>query len=182
MDFDGTGEDEVAVFRQGVEFVLARIDFGRGDEGRTAADIGNDAAVLGDAAGQENDVDVAVDGRGKGGDILRYIQAEGLEPGVRLRVAGGGTAFQFTQVVRAEEGDGTALSQDSALDLLLGHAAPEAHFNQGESRAGAGAFRREGAVAAQAVVRVDHLSVPVQGDGDAAAHMGHNGRHVERGC
>ena len=64
------------------------------------------------------------------------------------------------------------------LHFPLGQAAAEAHLDQGESRAGAGAFRRERAVAAQAVVRVDDLPVPVQGDGDAAAHVGHDRRHV----
>lgn len=172
------GEDVVAVFSEGVEFVFAGVDFDGGDEGGAAADVGDDAAVLGDAAGEEDDVDAAVHGGREGGDVFRDVQAEGVEPGVHFGVSGGGPALQFAEVVRAEERDGAALTEDSAFDFLLGHAAAEAHFNERESRAGAGAFRCEGAVAAQAVVRVDHLSIPVQGDGDSTAHMGYDGGYV----
>ena len=58
MDLRFAGEDEVAVFGEGVEFVLAGVDFGGGDEGGAAADVGDDAAVLGDAAGEEDDIDL----------------------------------------------------------------------------------------------------------------------------
>ena len=91
---------------------------------------------------------------------------------MRQLIAVIGHILDIQHTVRAEVGDRSSPAYELLLDLLLGVFPTEAHVDQFERRAAAGSFRSDRAVTAKAVVGVDHLPVPVKGDGRATAHMG----------
>ena len=60
VDFRLAGQDDVTVLGERLEFVLARVDTDRGDPVDLAGDGVGDVLAVGDAARQDDDIDLAV--------------------------------------------------------------------------------------------------------------------------
>ena len=166
------GKDHVAVLGEAVDLVLSRKDFHRSDEADLRLDGVHQHLAVRYASRQKNGVDLTVSGSGHRRDVLADVQNVCLEEGLSQFIAVIGHILDIQHTVRAEVSDGTATSHELLLDLLLGVLSAEAHVDKLERRAAAGSLRSDRAVSAKAVVGVDHLAVPVKGDGRATAHMG----------
>ena len=180
VDFGFFGKDHVAVLREGSEFVLAGIDHHGGEPVHLLGDGVRDVGAVGDAAGEDDDIHLAVHHGALRHDVLGDVQHEGLHEHDIFFPAFLGTLDYLPHVIGAEIGHRATPADEFLLDLLFGVFPAEAHVNQRIRRAAARPFGRDGAVAAQAVGRVDHPAATVQGDGDAAAHVADDGCRVLR--
>ena len=172
MDFRLAGKDHIAVLGEAVDLVLSRKDLHRSDEADLRLDGVHQHLAVRYASCEKDSVDLAVSGRGHSRDVLADVQNVCLEESLRQLIAVIGHILDIQHTVRAEISHSSTSSHELLLDLLLGVLSAEAHVDKLERRAAAGSLRSDRAVSAKAVVGVDHLAVPVKGDGRATAHMG----------
>ena len=180
MDLGFSGQDDVAVLRERGELVLAGVDDHGGEPAHLLRDGVRDVGAEGDAAREDDHVDLAFHEGALGHDVLGDVQHEGLHEHDVFLLALLGVLDHFPHVVGAEIGHRAAPADELLLDLLLGVFPAEAHVDERIGRAAASPFGGDGPVAAQAVGRVDHPSAAVRGNGDAAAHVADDGGGVLR--
>ena len=155
---------------QGAHLVLAGVDLHRGDPVHIRGQVGHHALAVGDAAGDQDGVDLALEDGGHGADFLGDVVQIGVCNQLEVRIVHH-LVLDFQEIVGAQVGHRTAAAVDHLLDFLRGIFAAEADVGQLLGRQAAGALGAEGAVAVEGIVGVDHAALAVGAYRGAAAQV-----------
>ena len=162
------------ILHEGLQLVLAGVDRDRCDEPAVFADVLHDGFVVGDAAREDDGVDLARERCGHCPDLLGDVVAHGVEHHAGAVVALLDALHHLQNGVRAEIGHQSALARNVFQQLLARVLSREADLDQLARRDAARTVRSEGPVAVEGVVHVDDAPLAVCRHGDAAAHVGHD--------
>ena len=163
-------EHAESALRQRQQLVLAGVDGDGGDPADHLGDGIHSLLAIGDAAGEDDLIHLAVHNGGHGADLLADLIVERVHHTGDLLIVFG-LRQQIAHVVGAGIGHQTAAAGEHAVHLPLGVLAGEALLHQLAGGQGAGALGREGTLAVQCVLGVHHAALHVGTDGNAAAHV-----------
>ena len=165
------GHDAESALAEGEQLVLT----GVGGDGSDPAEVVGQGLgrerVVGNAAGQNDLIDLAVQHGSHSAGVLGDLVEEGIPHLLGQCIAGLGHLADLTGIVGVQVAVKAAVAADLLVDLLLGVLTAEAHLDQITDRHGAAALGAEAALAIENVVHIHDLAVVMGADRDTAAHV-----------
>ena len=165
------GHDAESALAEGEQLVLAGVGGDRGDPAEVLGQGLGGEGVVGNAAGQDDLVDLAVQDSGHSAGVLGDLVEECFPDLLCQRVAGLGHLADLAGIVRVQIAVEAAVAADLLINFLLGVLTAEAHLDEVADGHGAAARGAEAARAVEDVIDIHDLAVVMRTDGDTAAHV-----------
>ena len=179
LGFGFSIENHQSIQRQSLHLVLARIDVHGSYLLHMILDETAEALVVGHTAREEDGVHIHAESRGcKTTDFFSHLIGHGFVDFLPFLVASFHGILHFESVVGAKISDKAAFAFQHLADFFLGVLAAKASVDKETGRQSASAFGREGTIAIQGIVSIDHAAFLVGTDRDAATKVDGDDVHV----
>ena len=165
-------EDFLAAHGEGEHFVFAFVDLDGSNPAHAFFNHSHPGFAIGDATGEDDGVDLAVDYSGEAANFHGDLIGEGVDQELAFLVAGEGFLLDLVGVIGAEVGHETTFGGDHLLQFGLIVLAAASHLDKFGGIDAAATGGGEGTEAAECAVDFDTTAMGMDTHADAAAHVG----------